>query len=522
MNKSLMELLGIKVGHSGECTGLYISLQSMYLAQISRSNSNVKIEGLVRIPVPLSEKTVLKPLDLNESFFTDKNNWVAPLQKVLAKKKLKTNKVVVTLSPDFSLMRHFTMPEVERKFWRQSIPLQARKYIHFPFEKASFAYHVYPVQTAISKQSKLGVVFTMTTQNIVRELEAGLKEVGCELSALEIAPFSVTRVFNNYDKEAVGNVGRVYAFFNPTNANLLFVNNRVPLLERNIDVSGPLPIERRRLDVDNFKDFIAKQLEKDPFKESVALGQNLNAWTPVLEADSRKPVRIWNIKEVFGFEPSSIGEIAAIGACSKFTDDTLPDVDINIKNRSTKQEASAILTVWKLVVLLVLVGLAIDGLALLNFFRRTAELAFSSRNTVSVKDFSGLSREAVLAKVTSVENKEKEYLAATSQPPVTYILADLANAALPELWYTRIIYQSGLNPQSMIASGRGLDVEAVIRIGKGDFRKELSESGNFKDALPKFDTFKNMCPQGPDMTYSSEDSSGNGMKFNFRCGGAKR
>ena len=126
-----------------DCLGIYIGIDEMYIAQSSKKDSGTVLESLVRVPINSVDKTLLKPLDLNEAFFS-MDNWLEALGKVTSKKKWKTNKVVVSLAPAFCLLRHFVIPAaIERKMWKSSIPLQARKYIHFPFEKAEYAYHVY-------------------------------------------------------------------------------------------------------------------------------------------------------------------------------------------------------------------------------------------------------------------------------------------------------------------------------------------------------------------------------------------
>ncbi|MGB2579071.1 Tfp pilus assembly PilM family ATPase [Elusimicrobium simillimum] len=282
MSKLIKKILGTEQEKVADCLGLYIGPTDMYLSQTTKKSNGINIEGLIRVPVPAMDKSLLKPLDLNEGFFTSPDNWLAPLKKAMEKKKWKTNKVVVSLSSNFSILRHFVMPAVERKYWKQSIPLQARKYIHYPFEKGQYSYYIYDLETAVTKQKKLGVVFAMTGKKIVETIVEGLKSMGYEVLAIELSSFSVTRAFASLDKEAVAGEGRIYSFFGAENSELVFVNNNVPLLLRDLDLSSPLPIERRRLEIGNYTDFISKQLEKDPFEEVVLMGQNIDEWTPVL------------------------------------------------------------------------------------------------------------------------------------------------------------------------------------------------------------------------------------------------
>ncbi|MCQ2410935.1 MAG: hypothetical protein MJ053_05605, partial [Elusimicrobiaceae bacterium] len=304
-------LIGPNMNVHPDCLGIYIGLDEIYMTQTSKKERGVVLESLVRVPISSLDRTLLKPLDLNETFFS-MDNWVESIGKVMSKKKWKTNRVVVSLAPAFCLLRHFVIPTIiERKLWKTSIPLQARKYVHFPFEKAEYAYYVYEFETANTKQKQLGVVFAMTTKLIIERLRKGLKSCGLELVSVETSSFSLARAFSDGDKEAVGNGGRIYSFFGKDMANFVFLNENAPVLLREVEISGSLPAERRRFEITNCTEFIAKQLEKDPFEEAVITGVDVEQWVPALEADSKEPVRKWDLSGLYVIKAQSAREIPA-------------------------------------------------------------------------------------------------------------------------------------------------------------------------------------------------------------------
>ena len=109
----------------------------------------------------------------------------------------------------------------------------------------------------------------------------------------------------------------IYSFFGKERASFVFLNGMVPILGRDVEIAGAIPAERRRFEITNSTEFIAKQLERDPFEEAVIMGYHPEQWRAALEADARKPVRLWDLKEVVGIETKSVGEMAAIGASGK-------------------------------------------------------------------------------------------------------------------------------------------------------------------------------------------------------------
>ena len=162
-------LIGTNMKAHPDCLGIYIGIDEIYVAQSAKRDGGVVLESLIRVPVNLVDRNRLKPLDLNESFFT-MDCWKDALAKVTSKKTWNTSKVVVSLAPEFCLIRHFVISvPLKRTEWAEGIPNEARKYIHFPLDKAVYAYYAYEFETAATKQKRLGVVFTMTTKTIVEK-----------------------------------------------------------------------------------------------------------------------------------------------------------------------------------------------------------------------------------------------------------------------------------------------------------------------------------------------------------------
>ena len=478
------------------CLGLYIDVDEIYVSQCSKKNGSIVLESLVRVPIQGVDKTQLKPLDLNEQFFA-MDNWLEALGKVTSKKKWNTDKVVVSLSPAFCLIRHFVMPStLKRSEWKDAIPLTARKYIHFSFEKAVIAYHVYEFTTAATKRKSLGVVFSMTTKSIIERLEKGLKSVNLELLSVESSCLSLGRAFNDSDKEVIGaGGGRIYSFFGKNVASFVFLNDNIPLLLRDVDIAGSLPTERRRLEITNSTEFISKQLERDPFEEAVIVGSEAELWQPALEAEVKKPVRRWNLKEVYGINVRYSGEVAAIGAACKFYDNKIPDLDFTKGSRLGRYEFDAAWTMWKVagVILILFALLFVKEFIAMKNIGYTLEKERKGHE-YTLDDFKGLTGgqiktnpERIKAQNNTLENIVK------NDADITPMLVDIVDSVPKEVWLTQLSYQDSFPSNG--DKSRSWKIQGFVRTGKTDGKADLEIGQKFRETLAKSPLIRKICPE---------------------------
>lgn len=495
-------LIGQNMNAHPDCLGLYIGIDEIYVAQSAKKDGGTVLESLVRVPINAVDRTNLKPLDLNETFFS-MDNWLDALGKVTSKKKWKTNRVVVSLAPAFCLLRHFVIPAaIERKMWKSSIPLQARKYIHFPFEKAEYAYHVYEFETAATKQKRLGVVFALTTKLIIERLQKGLKTVGLDLVSVEPSSLSLGRAFNDSDKEAVGDGGRIYSFFGKDMANFVFLNENAPVLLREVEISGSLPAERRRFEITNCTEFIAKQLEKDPFEEAVIVGTDIEQWIPALEADSKKPVRKWNLSEIYGIETKSAGEISAIGASIKFYDHKTPDIDFTKGNRLSEYEFNASLTAWKVAGVLMVLILLLIGKGYLNVQNKAKELQRTKASQQrTVADFNGLTANQIQTNLSRMKTQNSNLQAMTRYDnTITPLIMEIVDTIPQQIWITKLEYGDPFPNKG--SEARSVRIEGSIKSGK-DGQSDVVIGNQFRDALSAQPILSKICGKNANIDFIS-------------------
>lgn len=500
-------LIGRNMRKDPNCLGIYISLDEIYVAQTARKDGGVVLKSLVRVPITELDRTLLKPLELNDNFFAQ-DAWRDALRKITSKKKWDTNNVIVSLAPSFCLLRHFIVPTmIERKMWKSSIPLQARKYIHFPFEKAEYAYHVYEFETATTKQKRLGVLFAMTSKTIIDRLRKVLKEVGLNLISVETSAISLARVFNDADKEALGSSGRIYSFFGNNMASFVFMNDNAPVLLREVEISGSAPAERRHFELTNSMEFISKQLEKDPFEEAVISGKHMDMWVPALEADSKKPVRRWDLKEVYGVETRSVGEIAAIGASIKFLETKTPDVDFTKGTRLSEYEYNASLTLWKVTGLILLILLCLWGKKVWE--QKAVHKDMLQKRTAAgevLKEFQGLNASKIQSNLSSMktQNQNLEQML-RYDTVITPVFQELVDSIPPEVWVTNFVYKDVFPPKGNDA--RSITIDGHIKSGKGG-QADMTIGNKFKTDFAAMPTLQKICGDTAEISFSNLAGAG--------------
>ena len=524
-SETLGKTLGIKRSNYKECLGIYISLTDVYVAQVKEKSGGLEVDSLIKLPVGDIPPGVLKPADLNEGFFSTPRHWLDPIKKIIDSKQWATKDVIVTLASNFSIHRHFVMQDTPRKYWKNTIPLQARKYIHYPFEKGIFDYSVYPFYAGLSKAKHLGVVFSMTSSKIVEMLETGMKNIGLNLVAVETSPVSIYRLFNQTDKEAAPGKGCIYANFTSRKGQFLFSVNNVPVLMREVEVQKAIG-NRNRLEVNNCMDFISKQIERNPFEDVAVISDEADFWAPILESEVKRHVRVWRISDIFGFKVEGFAEMAAIGACLKFVNSNVPDIDLYRKNRSSDEEISGIITSWKITAILIVLLMLWGGFVQVSSMLKLKDLNSQKFTTVNdIAEFKGLYASQIKDKVSALTKKSKtleNYLAPVNYTQKLSILPDI----LPkEMWLTLLEIKYPYHTTNNKLKDKSiLRMEGVASVLAGR-DKELALGNRFRTVMESTPEMADLCKGMATISYDFSTAPLKqqqkdfvlGTKFSLKC-----
>ena len=352
------------------------------------------------------------------------------------------------------------------------------------------------------------------------------EQTGMDPVAIEPSPLSLSRAFSDSDKEAVDDTGRIYSFFGKDLASFVFTNHNAPVLLREVEVFGSSPVERRRFEITNCTEFIAKQLEKDPFDEAVIMGCDVDNWQPLLEADSKKPVRRWNLSEVYGIETKSAGEIAAIGASIKFYDEKSPDLDFIKRNRLSDYEFNAGLMVWKLagVALVIVLLLMIKGWWGVQSESRALKKA-KSQNAITIADFDGLTASQIESNLNKIKTQNANLSKFMAKNEITPLLVDLVTVIPEQMWISSLSYREEFPAKS--GDVRSFSFEGFIKTGNSE--QDLVLGKQFYDQLVQQPAIKQLCGSKAEIKYKElagdgktkdprvDSNTGMQTSFTFTC-----
>lgn len=513
---------GIKRSDYVECIGIHISLTDVYVAQVTTVAGGMEVNSLIKLPISDVPQENLKPAELNEGFFATTKHWLDPIQKILENRDFNTKNVVISLDPAFCIHRHFVIQNIARAYWKQTIPLQARKYIHYPFEKGVYDFYVYPFNAPLSKTQKLGVVFCMTSAKIISALESGMKKIGLNLVSVECSAISTYRLLTQVDKDNSEQKGIIYANFTSNHGQFLFALNEVPLMSREVEVQKALGA-RNRLEITNCMDFISKQLERNPFEDVAIVSDDGDFWVYIVEGEVKQHVRTSKISEVFGFKVEGFSEMAVLGACLKFVNKKVPDIDFYKSNRSSDEEIGATMFAWLIAgavsVLIILYILFMQISSVIT----TVQLKASKKDQKEVTDFQGLYADQIKARVANLKSNTKKLENLLVDPYFTKKLSALPRTLPEDIWLSGVVIDYPYN-FDIKKSNATLAIEGVASSISGN-KEELVLGDKFKSNLSSYLDFADLCKNTANITYNTDSAIKNrgesfvlGTKFIVKCG----
>ncbi len=477
--------------------GIYISPKEICISQVKLGkDSKPEPEHLIKFPTGFPVKEgMLRPLSLNHEFFSEKAPWVAPFAQAVKKVKWETSSAVVTLSPQFAILRYFVMPAVDRRFWNKSIPLESKKYIPVSFEEVVYDFKALPAEGG----KKLGVLFGLTQRKSVEFISETLKSAGLALAGVETSPLSMERLFGLLDQK--DHDARGYVHFSGNSSAMLFSHSGAPVLYRETESdSGGAMSERKRLDIKGAVQFVDRYVGGKEYKEIMLSGDGLEVWQN-LAAKEAEPIKVsaWNASALCGLKDNDSASLLSCAAAlrGRAPGPALPDIS-GLSTAATL-EKKVQTYVWVVTFLLGGMLLLLSIMAQVRLYMASSTAASLRSKLMVAPELSDSDAEMVHTRLVAMQNNAdllKDLV--SDNDPVAPKLQAIADNIPQDLWVTVISYSSpfsvsqGQAPEKQftISGGTFLSGQAKIHLVNA-FMDALKKSKEFKIYSPPFGTMDN-------------------------------
>ena len=468
--------------------GMYLSPDTIYIAQTSAEKSGkLRVEHLVRIPVPVPEGKAGGTMTgtLNTSFLTENQKLGNLIQQSMSQFKWSTKHVMVTLSHHLGLLRYFTMPAIERRFWKSAVPVEAKKYIPIPFEALNYDYQCIPLPPDGSNRARQGTLIAVTQKQNLANIAAMLQGLGLSIAGMEIAPCSTLKLWQAINP-GTGGASYCQVHFDGGNVRILVADKGFPVFFREVFLGEEANLaDQRKLDLGGCITFSQKQLAVGALSGVSISGStaNLAAWKDAFSRELGLPVAVQDTPALLGIKSGDWGGYSAIGASLRFQIPSAVTLDLGAVGRVTEDEKTVARD------FLALSGTLAAGLLLIGLIKfgiysyRASEFKSLKRDRLIEEVFRGKSEADIqeLFRKMRAQNDLAMNLCGSDRVKMVDVIKDVVEA-LPEksfiykLAVTRPV-AAGLN----LAPSLGITGHAVGE----NTAQEQDMSFRFRDQLMK-------------------------------------
>jgi hypothetical protein len=372
---------------------------------------------------------------------------------------------VVSLSPQFAILRYFVMPLVDKKFWSKSIPLESKKYIPVSFDEVVYDYDAVQLDSG----KKLGVLFGLTQRKSIEFIINTLQSVGLGLAAVEISPVSMERLFGFTD--AKDHASKGYIHFSGETTHMIFSYGGSPVLyrETDSDSSGTMG-GGKRLDIKGAVQFVDRYIGGGNSYKGISLsGDNVDTWQPVAvkEADPI-PVTVWDPAAACSIKESSFSSLMAAGAALRNKIQSKLRLDISGISAATRMEKEVQNYVWNLSMVLGGVLLFLSVISQIRLMGVNSKLSSMQSQVDSMPELVGSNADAIRTKIENMRtNSQALTKLFTGSDTMAPKLSALADAIPRDLWITEIDFVN-----SVQLGGRQEDMRELTFKGETYLTKE--------------------------------------------------
>jgi hypothetical protein len=510
---------GSSIPKMDSCLGLFLSPEAIFLCEVGTQNGKPRVLHLLRIPIPTGPVTKDTRMggSLNTDFLADEERMSGLLQKALSETRWSSKSVRVTLSHHFGILRYFTLPDIERRFWKTAIPTEAKKHIPIPFASLIQDFQTSPLAPGADKKPRLGCLFGVTPIKNLEAIRKLVARIGLNLVGVELAPISSARLLHSISP-AGGGEPSAQVHFDDGDIRILVSRGEVPVFYREIFLGPGAPLEdSRKVDIGGCIDFARKQMGITSSIPVRVSGQaaDIEGWRALFSQELGTPVTLQELHKPLGLKAGQWGAYAAIGAALRYLIPTSLSLDLSGLGRISDEDRRAVLAIFKLAGTACLLFLCSGAYCSVRLWLQSGRLN-SIRRSVSVsEDFRGKKKADIEADIISMRSKVDSFGVMTArQVPLTDILESLTDAVPDALWVTNLVYTNQFDASARrtertlsitgnaMAPSAATEQDLVFR-----FAESLRKSAQFIQAFPLIEPSVQRAENSNDSDSSSMDPS---------------
>ncbi len=495
MNEKLIDewAFGIKPRNISQNLGVYLSSSLVYITQSHSEKGHLVIDQLFRIALP-KPKAVAPPKDASQmpgaELWADFNDILDVLKPAFGKLVRAPKEVVVCLAPELSLLRYFQMPQIDQRFWRTAIPLEAKKYIPFSFQGLISDFQVFPSAGAVSDEKAMqGVLFAVTSKSTWEGVSVLMKGLNLDMVAVETAVSAYLRFLLSMDKTIAEPVG-LWVHFSDTKARVLAFAKGIPLLFREADwyPNGDI----RSLGLTGVVDFVSHKLGFGPVQKCLVSGAANEVLLERISQEINLRAELKNPGLPLGLKNADFEPLATIGSSFRFTAPAPVNMDFSAAMKVTDGERKAALFIGGASVLVAAFFILLGLYSSFQVFMKSRELSSIKRDPHVEALFRGKSANDIQKMIAKIE-KETAYLGGASKKKNSLpdFFQDISDNIPENLWLTDIEFDDSL-PKPGTRGGEQLSMKLSGYSTASSIMEEQDAAKNFKESLGELPDFKEL------------------------------
>ncbi len=475
---------GKETSKPGPCLGLYLSPDVIYLAEAHPGKEGrPAVDHLVRIPIPTGVKGAESTGTMNTDFLSDTQKIAGLIRQSMSQMRWNSKNVRVTLSHHLGMLRYFTMPAMERRFLKSAIPLEAKKYIPIPFDVLAHDHHTIPLPPDAAGKPKIGVLVAVTQNKNVPNITGLLATLGLKLEGLEVAPYSVLRLWQMLDRRPL-NQALAHVHMDGGSVRVMVAQHGAPIFFREVFLGSETTLnDLRKIDLAGCLSFLQKQLGATTISKLRVSGNipNLEEMRSALSTEAGVDGEIQDTAALLSLKAGDWGGYAALGAAAYPMTPIGSELNLAAIDRISDDErrvaGDILLAGGAFAVFFGLVGAITSA----SYAYRAQELKKYPLDPVIAAAVRGKPKatiESLLADMRK-QSDDLSLVGPTGRPSLTQLLREIARLMPEQVWLTKIDVDNPLlaDRQSrfnMVLTGRAQSDSVA---------DEQALSFKFKDAL---------------------------------------